>query len=124
MLIGQRVREMREAKSLSQGDIEHRTGLIRCYVSRVENGHTVPALETMEKFARALEIPLYQLFYGANEPPQAPQLRLTRGVENVWGNSGREARELARFRRALSRMTESRRQLLLALAHRMVRRNR
>lgn len=56
MLIGDRA--LRGAKNLSQGDIEKRTGLIRCYVSRVENGHTVPALKTLEKFARALELPL------------------------------------------------------------------
>jgi transcriptional regulator with XRE-family HTH domain len=50
------------SRKLSQGDIEKRTGLLRCYISRVENGHTVPAIETMEKMARALEIPMYQLF--------------------------------------------------------------
>jgi len=59
MIIGDRLREMREAKKLSQGDIEKRTGLFRCYVSRVENGHTVPAIETLEKMARAFEVPLY-----------------------------------------------------------------
>src|SRR5690349_24517232 len=72
MLIGDRLREFREAKHLSQGDIENRTGLLRCYVSRVENGHTVPAVETLEKFARALEVPLYQLFYEGDEPPALP----------------------------------------------------
>jgi len=70
MIIGDRLREMREAKQLSQGDIEKRTGLLRCYISRVENGHTVPALETLEKFARALEIPMYQMFYDGDEPPK------------------------------------------------------
>src|SRR5579863_6222062 len=63
VVIGQRLRVLREEKKLSQGDIEKKTGLLRCYVSRVENGHTVPAVETLEKFARALEVPLYQLFY-------------------------------------------------------------
>src|SRR5712692_2919159 len=62
VIIGDRVREMREEKNLSQGDIEKRTVLLRCYISRVENGHTVPAIETLEKLARALEVPLYQLF--------------------------------------------------------------
>jgi len=51
MIIADRLREMREAKQLSQGDIEKRTGLLRCYISRVENGHTVPAIETLEKMA-------------------------------------------------------------------------
>src|SRR5271169_938078 len=70
VFIGDRLREMREQKKLSQGDIEKKTGLLRCYVSRVENGHTIPAVETLEKFARALEVPMYQLFYDGQEPPQ------------------------------------------------------
>ncbi len=61
MIISERLRELREAKQLSQGDIEKRTGLLRCYLSRVENGHTIPAIETLEKIARALEVPIYQL---------------------------------------------------------------
>ena len=66
MLIGQRLREIREAKNLSQGDIEKRTGLLRCYTSRVENGITIPSIETLEKYARALEVPLYRLFHEAD----------------------------------------------------------
>ena len=58
MIIGERLRVMGEEKRLSQGDIERKTGLLRCYVSRVENGHTVPAVETLEKFARPLEVPM------------------------------------------------------------------
>ena len=69
---------LREEKKLSQGDIEKRTGLLRCYISRVENGHTVPAVETIEKFARALEVPIYQLFYDGDEPPAATSIH-TRG---------------------------------------------
>jgi DNA-binding XRE family transcriptional regulator len=61
-------------KKLSQGDIEKRTGLLRCYISRVENGHTVPTVETLEKLARALEVPMYRLFYDGNEPPKLPNL--------------------------------------------------
>ena len=57
MIIGDRLREIREQKKMSQGDIERLTGLLRCYISRVENGHTVPAVETLEKFARALDVP-------------------------------------------------------------------
>lgn len=69
MIIGERRRAVREEKKLSQGDIEKRTGLLRCYISGVENGHTVPDIETLEKMARALEIPLYQLFYDGEKPP-------------------------------------------------------
>ena len=69
MYIAEKLRQFRESKNLSQGDIEKRTGLLRCYISRVENGHTVPAIETLEKLARALEVPMYKLFYDGEEPP-------------------------------------------------------
>jgi transcriptional regulator with XRE-family HTH domain len=62
MVIEDRLRPLREEKKFSQGGIEKRAGLLRCYISRVENGHTVPFIETLEKLARALEVPLYQLF--------------------------------------------------------------
>jgi transcriptional regulator with XRE-family HTH domain len=71
MLIGDRLRALREDKKLSQGHIEQRTELLHCYVSSVENGHTVPAVETLETFARALDVPLYQLFYDGDESSKA-----------------------------------------------------
>jgi len=120
MIIGDRLRAVREEKKMSQGDIEKRTGLLRCYISRVENGHTVPAIETMEKFARALEVPLYQLFYDGEEPPKLPNLpdRKTAG-EIAWGSTGKNARYLTRFRRLLGRMEEGNCRLLLSMAQRM-----
>lgn len=60
MLIGDRLKDLRGSKNISQGEIEKRTGLLRCYILRVESGHTVPAIETLEKFAGGLEVPLYQ----------------------------------------------------------------
>ena len=38
LMIGERLRTIRESKNLSQGDIEQRTGMMRSYTSRVENG--------------------------------------------------------------------------------------
>jgi transcriptional regulator with XRE-family HTH domain len=61
MRIGDRRRVLRETKNISQGDVEKWTGLLRRYISRVENGRTVPGVETLEKFARALEVPLHHL---------------------------------------------------------------
>ncbi len=105
MIISGRLRAVREAKNLSQGDIEERTGLLRCYISRVENGHTVPAIETLEKMARALEVPLYQLFYDSEEPPELPNLPKRRTAADIaWGSSGKDARLLFRLRRLLSRV--------------------
>lgn len=123
MIIGDRLRVLREGKKLSQGDIEKRTGLLRCYISRVENGHTVPAVETLEKFACALEVPLYQLFYDGEEPPQVPKLpyRKTAG-EIEWGSSGKDALALSKFRRLLGRIEEGDRHLLLYMAQRMAKR--
>ena len=70
MLIGERIRELREQNGLSQGDIERTSGLLRAYISRVEHGHAVPSLETLEKFAAALDVPLYKLFYTGEDPPR------------------------------------------------------
>jgi len=120
MIIGDRLRELREAKKLSQGDIEKRTGLLRCYISRVENGHTVPAIETLEKMARALEVPLYQLFYDGEKPPVLPNLlRQKSSGEGAWGSSGKEARYLSKLRRSLGKANEQDRKLILHMAQKM-----
>jgi transcriptional regulator with XRE-family HTH domain len=123
MIIGDRHREMREEKKLSQGEIEKRTGLLRCYISRVENGHTVPAIETLEKMARALECPLYQLFYEGEEPPKLPNILKRKSTDEiVWGSTGKEARYLNKFRRLLGKTEESDRKLLLYMAQKMANR--
>jgi transcriptional regulator with XRE-family HTH domain len=120
MIIGERLRDLREAKKLSQGDIEKRTGLLRCYISRVENGHTIPAIETLEKMARAMEVPLYQLFYDGNEQPPKPPVPSRRKTDHgAWGYSGKDARVLNRFRRLLSRMDAHATKLLFLTAQQM-----
>ena len=120
MIIGDRLRLLRESKKLSQGDIEKRTGLLRCYISRVENGHTVPAIETLEKLARAMEIPLYQLFYDGDEPPELPNLPKRKTSDDIaWGSSGKDARFLSRLRRLLSRLDEGDRRLVLFMVQKM-----
>jgi len=122
MIIAERLRAVREQKQLSQGDIEKRTGLLRCYISRVENGHTVPAIETLEKLARAMEIPLYQLFYDGEEPPKVPNLPKRKTTNEIaWGSTGKEARTLSYFRMLLGRIEEGDRKLLLHLAQKMAR---
>jgi transcriptional regulator with XRE-family HTH domain len=116
MMLGVRLREIREDKNLSQGDIERLSGLKRCYVSRVENGHTVPAVETLEKLARALDVPLYRLFYDGEALPT--QRRKLEGKAS-WGNSGRSRRYLDRLAFALGNMTSNDRDLILLMAHRV-----
>jgi transcriptional regulator with XRE-family HTH domain len=122
MIIGDRLRELREQKKLSQGDIEKRTGLLRCYISRVENGHTVPAIETLEKLARAMEVPLYQLFYDGEEPPKVPNLPRRKTADDIaFGNSGKDAKLLGQFRRLLGKTDEKNQRILLYMAQKMAR---
>ena len=120
MIISDRLRQLREAKKLSQGDIEKRTGLLRCYISRVENGHTVPAIETLEKLARALEVPLYQLFYDGEEPPKlASLLKRKFADDRVWGSKRKQAAYLHQLTKCLSKASEGDRKLLMAMAQKM-----
>jgi transcriptional regulator with XRE-family HTH domain len=116
MDIGHRITSLREEKKLSQGDIEKRTGLLRCYISRVENGHTVPAIETLEKIARALEMALYQLMYDGQEPPA---LRGNGQSSDEWGSAGKDARFLNKLSRFLAEMSEGDREVLLSFAEQL-----
>jgi len=122
MPIGARIRQLREQKGLSQGDIEKLTGLLRCYTSRVENGHTIPSLGTLEKYAAALSLPLYQLFYKGDEPPPTPNLSPRITLEELAqeeGKDGSDARFLLKLRSHLDRVAESDRQVLLTLAKKL-----
>jgi transcriptional regulator with XRE-family HTH domain len=123
MNIGDRLRTLREEKKLTQGEVEKRTGVLRTYVSRVENGHAVPSVETLEKFARALEVPMYQLFYDGEEPPKLSDLPKRKSADNiVWGSKGKDARMLVKFCRLFGRMEQDDRGLVLFMAQKMVRR--
>ena len=123
MIIGDLLRELRGEKKLSQGDIEKKTGLLRCYISRVENGHTVPAIETLEKMASALEIPMYKLFYDGEEPPKLPNLLKRKSADDIlWGDSSKDASMLVKFCRLFGRMKEDDRGLVLFMAQKMARR--
>ena len=123
MLIGERIRAIREAKNLSQGDIEERCGLLRPHISQVENGHIVPSVETLEKFARALEVPLYQLVYEGKKRPLPPHLpERKRPAENSWATTRKEIYLWTKLRGLLARIRESDRRLLLHMARKMARR--
>jgi transcriptional regulator with XRE-family HTH domain len=114
MLIGERLKGIRESKDLSQGDVETRTGLLRCYISRVENGHTVPAIETLEKFARAMEVPMYQIFYdGKNAKP------LKVATNDSHRPSTKQTRLAERVNDLVGRMRPRDRELLLIMARKL-----
>ena len=114
MFIAPVLKQLREAKKLSQGDIERRTGLLRCYISRVENGHTVPSLETLEKLARALEVSMCQFFY-ISEKLRVPLADQTNEPAD-WASRGRGARYFGRLREALARMSLRDREIIIATA--------
>lgn len=119
MVIGDRLKTLRESKKFSQGEIEKRTGLLRCYISRVENGHTVPAIDTLEKLARALEVPMYQLFYDGDQPSKAPTLPERKAEDAEWGGTGSDRKTLDKFRRLLSRADDKDMKLLMFTAQKM-----
>ncbi len=123
MVMGDRLRELREEMKMSQGDVEKKTGLLRCYISRVENGHTVPAIETLEKLARAFEVPMYKLFYEGKEPPKVPSIAVRKpSDEAAWGSSGKDSKYFSKLRRLLSKSSEGDRKLILFTVQKMARR--
>jgi len=110
MNIGDTIRTFRLQKGMSQGDIEKRTGLLRCYLSRVENGHTIPSLDTLAKIAGAMEMPLGSFFAesaNSNGSKPVPQL------------SEDEVRFLTQIRRYSGNLNESDRKLVLAMVKKM-----
>jgi transcriptional regulator with XRE-family HTH domain len=119
MVIGERLRILREQKKMSQGDVEKRTGLLRCYISRVENGHTIPSVDTLEKMARALEIPIYRVFTDDAhvKKPNIPPSDIPSRTMNI-----KEDRELRVFAKLLSRMSDKYRGLLFHMASKMANR--
>ena len=117
MDIARRLRELREGKKMSQGDIEHKTGLLRCYISRVENGHTVPVIETLEKMARALEIPLYAILYERKGEAE----RVEENDVKDWASQGKGAREFRKFRQAVAGMSAEDRNTFMFMAEKVAR---
>ncbi|HEX3892030.1 MAG TPA: helix-turn-helix transcriptional regulator [Terracidiphilus sp.] len=105
MKIGTTIRSHRLQKGLSQGDIEKKTGLLRCYLSRVENGHTIPSLDTLSKIALALDLPISQFFADDSTGRQLNTQRLT----------DEELRFLTQIRRYSTNLNDSDRKLLLAM---------
>ena len=123
MIIGDRLRTLREQKKLSQGDIEKRSGLLRAYLSRVENGYTIPTILTLEKWAKALDLPMYQLFYEGEKRPEPSTLRVWKPAhETAWGNSGDDAIFLKKLRRLLPKIDGPNRRIVYQMAGKMARR--
>jgi len=110
MNIGDTIRNFRLQKGMSQGDIEKRTGLLRCYLSRVENGHTVPSLDTLSKIAGAMELPLSHFFSDGNN---------NNGSKALPQLSDDELRFLTQIRRYSASLNDSDRKLVIAMIKKM-----
>ena len=108
--IGEVIKSYRSDRGLSQGDIERRTGLLRCYLSRVENGHTIPSLDTLSKIAGAMEIALSQFFSESSH---------TNGSKGLPQLSDDEVRFLSQIRRYATSLNDSDRKLVLAMVKKM-----
>jgi len=124
MSIGQRIRALREQRGLSQGDIERQTGMLRGYISRVEHGHTTPSVETLHRFAAALDVPMYRLFYTAEDGamPAAVGGKPASTLEELAqsnGTEGSEARFLLQLKGLMGNMVESDRAFLLDCARKL-----
>lgn len=124
-IIGDRLRTLRKRKNLRQEDVAQKTGLLRCNVGRLETGKAVPTIATLQKIARALEIPMSYLFYdyekSSTKYSRRPKLKSFKG--KMWGSSGKDARMLAQFCRLFSLMNESDLSLMLLIAKEMSRRH-
>jgi transcriptional regulator with XRE-family HTH domain len=109
MDVGKRLRQLREVKGLSQGDIERRSGLLRSYISRVEGGYTAPSLATLEKFAKALEVEPYQLLFQGEGKPAAPKVpdQITLG------------KPVKKLIKAFESMSSTNRRLLISMAEKL-----
>ena len=111
--IGEVIKSYRADRGLSQVDIERRTGLLRCYLSRVENGHTVPSLETLAKIAEAMEISLADFFPGSDTPGD-------RETRKMLGElSEEEIRFLADIKKYSTTLSDDDKKLVLAMIRKM-----
>ena len=122
MIIGDRLRALREEKKLSQGDIEKSTGLLRCYISRIENGHTIPSIETLERFSAALDTPLHRMFFSGEGEPPTPNLMPRKSLDELAeepGKVGEEARFMLQFKNVWTKLGEPDRDVLLTLAKKL-----
>jgi len=123
LVIGERLRAWREYKELSQNDLEKRVGLTRYYISRVENGLTIPKLETLARFARALEVPVFHLVYEEGDPDLPPILPAsTRPMRASPNLSRKNLHLLEQFNVVFGQLLDRDRQLLVGLARRMSKR--
>jgi transcriptional regulator with XRE-family HTH domain len=124
MGVGARLRQLREEKKLSQGDITEAIGLARSYISRVEHEHTVPSIETLHRFAAALGIPLYTIFYKADDALANPRSGCSPDHSAEGADAPEDTRFLLEMGELSCKMDDSERALLLQFARKLAANNR
>lgn len=117
--IGERIRQARLERGLSQGDLESRTGLLRCYLSRVENGHTEPSLQTLVRLATALDMPLVAFFEEGPNEHSLPSPANAGAATPLPQLSEEQMAFLVQMRQYAGALTEGNRQKVLLLARQM-----
>lgn len=110
--IGKRIRNLRTERGLSQGDVSRSTGMGREYISRVEQGHVVPSVESVQRFAAALGVPVHELFR------EAP----LEGGTDGWRNE--EDSFVSALSSYVKKMDRPRLRMLMSLAERLVKKDR
>jgi transcriptional regulator with XRE-family HTH domain len=118
MEIGLKLRGLRKERKLSQGYIEKRTGLLRCYISRVENGYAVPAIGALQKMAKTMDVPFHILFFDG--PGQPKPLKLKGSYQKV---TAKERAQFAEFENRMAKMNKRDRNMLVMLAAKMAKAN-
>jgi hypothetical protein len=70
--------------------------------------------------SHTLEVPIYQVFYDGDKPPELPNLPKRKTSDEIaWGSTGKDARYLSKLRRLLAKTEEGNRKLILYMAQEM-----
>lgn len=63
-IVGERLRELRTRSGLSQSRLEYASTIPKARISRYENGHVLPAIDSLDRLAGALGVTLSEFFQG------------------------------------------------------------
>lgn len=74
MNVGPQIRKLRLERGLSQGDVEKRTGILRCYQSRIEHGKTSPGIDLLQKMATAFGVRVSEFLPASEIQPSSVTL--------------------------------------------------
>ena len=90
---GNRLREARLGAGLSQSDLEDISGIPKARLSRYENGHVEPSIQTLNRLARALNVSEASLL--GDERAALEEFESVLKERGITFTSKEQARELA-----------------------------